>query len=210
METRISRRDFLSITGICAAGLFSASVLGGCSTQSVPATSDNADTNASSSEETTQPASASVAVICFSATGNTMAQAETIAERLGVAVDEIVPEEPYSSADLDYNEDNTRANLEAQNPSARPAIGSARTDLSGVDTIYLGYPIWWGDAAPIIRTYVESVDLTGKKVVPFCTSGSSGISASVATLESLANGGEWTAGLRLAGSDSQIDELLAQ
>lgn len=138
-----------------------------------------------------------------------MAEAEKIARQLGVTVNEIVPAQPYTSADLDYNSD-CRANIECNDPSARPAIASARADFTDVDTVYIGYPIWWGDAAPIMRTYIESIDLEGKKVVPFCTSGGSGIATSVSTLQSLSKGGNWTGGLRLAGSDAQIEQLLAQ
>lgn len=224
MKNYVTRRGFVSILGVGAASLFSAMMLGGCdgkdksgnsgSEQNVEA-SDNANVvTANSPEDTTQQAADAAtggvsAVVCFSATGTTMAEAEKIAKQLGAAVDEIVPAEPYTDADLDYNSD-CRANVECNDPNARPAIVSARTNLDGIDTVYIGYPIWWGDAAPIMRTYIESIDLEGKRVVPFCTSGGSGISSSVSTLQSLSNGGNWTSGLRLTGSDAQIEQLLAR
>lgn len=129
---------------------------------------------------------------------------------MGVAAQEIVPAEAYSAADLNYNVDGCRANNESNDKSARPAIGSARTDLTGVDTLYLGYPIWWGDAAAIMRTYVESVGLAGKTVVPFCTSGGSGIGQSVSTLQGLANGGSWQQGMRFdaGASESEVARLI--
>lgn len=216
----------MSVAGAAAMGLIASASLAGCAGRGEEPSASSSSSSSGAASSSSSPSSASSsaasaaavattgngtsAVVCFSATGTTMAEAEKIAEQLGVSVDEIVPAEPYTAADLNYSVDDCRANIESRDSASRPAIASARTDLSGVDTVYIGYPIWWGDAAPIMRTYIESVDLEGKKVVPFCTSGGSGIASSVTTLESLANGGDWTSGLRLTGSDAQVEQLLAQ
>ncbi len=131
-------------------------------------------------------------------------------DKTGAALFEIEPEEPYTDADLDYNNDSCRANQEQNDPNARPAIAGDTLDLSGYDTIYLGYPIWWGDAPMIIRTFCDAYDLSGKTIAPFCTSGGSGISQSVSTLESLEPDATITDGLRTspASADSDLDSWL--
>ena len=126
----------------------------------------------------------SVLVACFSGTGKTWAVAELIAGATGAELYEIVPETPYTEADLDHS-DGSRANQEQGDPEARPAISGAVEDMEAYDTIYLGYPIWFGDAPRIISTFLESYDLSGKTIVPFCTSGSTDISGSVKNLRKL-------------------------
>lgn len=167
-------------------------------------------TNESAAQESAGVSESSAAVIYFSATGNTEQVAQTLADKTGAALFEIVPEEPYTDADLDYNNDSCRANQEQNDPNARPAIAGDPLDLSGYDTIYLGYPIWWGDAPMIIHTFCESYDLSGKTIAPFCTSGGSGISQSLSTLETLAPDATITDGLRTspASADSDLDSWL--
>lgn len=158
-------------------------------------------------EKTTQSADTNVLVAYFSATGNTKTVAEQIADVTGGELYEIEPAEPYTSKDLDYNNDDCRANLEMNDDTARPEIAGAIENIEQYDTIYLGYPIWWGNAPRIMNTFVETYDLRGKTVVPFCTSGGSGISTSVDTLQKLAGDGiTWMEGQRF-DRDISADEI---
>lgn len=118
-------------------------------------------------------------VVYFSATGNTDAVAKHLAEGLGADAIELQPAEPYTAADLNYSDSNCRANREMQDAAARPALSGDYSAVLGYDTIYLGYPIWWGTAPRIIRTFLDSYDLSGKRVYLFCTSGSSGVATSM-------------------------------
>ncbi len=158
-------------------------------------------------EKTTQAADTNVLVAYFSATGNTKTVAEQIADVTGGELYEIEPAEPYTSEDLDYNNDDCRANLEMNDDTVRPEIAGAIENIEQYDTIYLGYPIWWGNAPRIMNTFVETYDLSGKTVVPFCTSGGSGISTSVDTLQELAGDGiTWMEGQRF-DRDVSADEI---
>ena len=144
-----------------------------------------------------------VLVAYFSATGNT----ENIAEHLQAILDadlyEIVPEVPYTSEDLNYSSDDCRANQEQNDPDARPAIDGSVDNMEDYEVIFLGYPIWWGDAPKIISTFLESYDFTGKTIVPFCTSGSSGIGSSARDVADLAPSAQWLDGQRFSGSASR-------
>ena len=133
--------------------------------------------------------------------GNTRTAAERIRDLTGADLIELVPEQPYTSQDLDYNDESCRANQEQKDPAARPRIAGQPLDLSQYGTIYLGYPIWQGTAPRIINTFLDSYDLTGKTIRPFCTSGSSGIETSVADIRAAAPGVDVTAGLRIADPD---------
>ena len=143
-----------------------------------------------------------VLIAYFSATNNT----EGIANHLDAILDadlyEITPETPYSAADLDYNAD-CRANREQNDASARPAISGSVENVEQYDVIFLGYPIWWGQAPKIISTFLESYDLSGKTIVPFCTSGSSGIGSSATNLHALTSGATWMDGQRFSGGASR-------
>ena len=162
---------------------------------------------------TPEPAAGTL-VAYFSATGNTQGVARHIQAVTGGDLFEIVPEMPYTAADLDYNSD-CRANREQNDDSARPAIAqdSVVENMADYDVIFLGYPIWWGQAPKIIYTFLESYDLTGKTIVPFCTSGSSDIGASDDNLHPSAEGASWLDGRRFsAGADqasvqSWVDDL---
>ena len=116
-------------------------------------------------------------VLYFSATGTTKKIAERIASKLGSELIEIIPKVAYTSDDLNYNSD-CRANREQNDSNARPEIKNT-IDISKYDVIYLGYPIWWGTNPKIILTLLDNYDFTGKTIIPFCTSGSTGISGSV-------------------------------
>ena len=145
----------------------------------------------------------STLVAYFSATGNT----EGVAERLQTALDadlsEIVPEVAYTSEDLNYSSADCRANREQNDPDARPAIDGSVENMDSYDVIFLGYPIWWGEAPKILSTFLESYDFTGKTIVPFCTSGSSGIGSSAEHLAGLAGSSTWLEGARFAPGASQ-------
>ena len=141
-----------------------------------------------------------ILVAYFSATGNTKRVAEKIAELTSADLYEIVPLNPYSDADLNWNDTNSRSTKEMDDKNVRPEIGSNDIDLTNYTTIYLGYPIWWGDAPRIMSTFVEKYNFDGKKVIPFCTSGGSSIGRSGSNLASLAKTGNWSNGERLNSS----------
>ena len=141
-----------------------------------------------------------ILVAYFSATGTTKRVAEKIAELTGADIYEIEPASPYSSADLNWNDRNSRSTKEMDDESVRPEIGSPDIDLTNYTTIYLGYPIWWGDAPRIMSTFVEKYSFDGKKVIPFCTSGGSAIGRSGSNLAALAGGGNFVNGERLNSS----------
>ena len=141
-----------------------------------------------------------ILVAYFSATGTTKRVAEKIAELTGADIYEIVPANPYSDADLNWHDNNSRTTIEMNDPNVRPEIGSIDISLDQYKIIYLGYPIWWGDAPRIMATFVEKYDFNGKKVIPFCTSGGSGIGRSGSNLGTLAGGGNFVTGERLNSS----------
>ena len=144
-----------------------------------------------------------VLVAYFSATGTTKGVAEHIANGLNADIYEIVPEDPYTDADLNYNDNNSRTTIEMNDLNARPAISGSVENMEQYDIIFVGYPIWWGEAPRIVSTFMESYDFSGKTIVPFCTSGGSGIGSSASNLERLTSGATWLDGRRLNGSDSQ-------
>ena len=142
-----------------------------------------------------------ILVAYFSATGTT--KATYIAQDLKADIFEIVPEVPYTSNDLNYGNDNSRTSKEMNDNSARPAIKNSVQNFEQYDVIFLGYPIWWGNAPKIMSTFVESYDFKGKTVIPFVTSGSSGIGSSAKTLETLTKGATWEAGQRFGSGTSK-------
>ena len=164
--------------------------------------SENTDTNAASGQNTI--------VVYFSATGTTKGVAERIAGVTNADIFELVPAEPYSDADLDWNDRNSRTTIEMNDPNVRPAIANDTVDLDGYTTVYIGYPIWWGDAPRMMSTFVEAHSFDGKTVIPFCTSGSSPIGRSGENLASQAGSGNWLEGGRLdAGiSESEIQDWI--
>ena len=149
-------------------------------------------------------------VIYFSQTGTTKGVAEKIANITGGDLYEIIAAEPYVEADLNYNNDNCRATKEQNDKSVRPEIANDTVNLDDYSTIYIGYPIWWGQAPRIMDTFVESHSFDGKKVIPFCTSGSSDIADSDNYLAELAKSGDWLEGKRFgaSASESEIEEWI--
>lgn len=146
----------------------------------------------------------SVLVAYFSCTSTTEGIAEDIADIMGASTFRIEAEVPYSAADLNYNSD-CRANREQNNPQARPAIKGMPDGLDRYDVVFLGYPIWWGEAPRIISTFLESGDFKGKTIVPFCTSHSSGLGSSDRNLHSLAPDAVWIPGRRFAGNTAKTE-----
>lgn len=149
-------------------------------------------------------------VVYFSATGNTKTLAEKIAALSGSDIYEIVPEIPYTSADLNYNDSSSRATREQNDASARPAISGSVENIESYDTVFIGYPIWWGTMPKIINTFLESYDFSRKTIMPFCTSGSTGISSSVSAIRNTCLNSVVTAGFRGTSSttDTQIQNWL--
>lgn len=143
-----------------------------------------------------------VLISYFSATNNTENIANHLKDILNADLYEITPETPYTAADLNYNTD-CRANREQNDASARPTISVGVDNMEQYDVVFLGYPIWWGQAPKIISTFLESYDFSGKTIVPFCTSGSSGIGSSAANLQPLASAAAWLDGQRFSGSASR-------
>ena len=114
-------------------------------------------------------------VAYFSASGVTAKVAETLSEAIGADLYEIEPKVPYTKADLDWMDKQSRSTIEMNDPASRPAIAIKRDNMDDYDTIFIGFPIWWYVAPHIINTFLESYDLTGKTIIPFATSGGSGM-----------------------------------
>lgn len=142
-------------------------------------------------------------VAYFSCTGNTEGVANRIAEQTGADIYVIAPEVPYTADDLDYRNSSSRSSKEHADRSARPAIGGDMANIDEYDVIFVGYPIWWGDMPRIMLTFLESYDFSGKTVIPFCTSGSSGIGATTDTISSLLPSADVTDGLSI--TSRQLD-----
>ncbi len=170
-----------------------------------------ADGESAESGEAAEGEGGKTLVVYFSVTGNTEGIAKKIASATGADKYQIIPAEEYTDADLNYNDNTTRATVEQKDPSARPEIGSDPVSLEGYTTIYIGYPIWWGQEPRIMDTFVESYDFTGITLIPFCTSGSSGIGQSSSNLEANAGTGTWLEGKRFAAgaSDAEIEDWIA-
>ena len=154
-------------------------------------------------EETTE---GSVLVAYFSATGNTEGIAQHLQNILDADLYEIVPEMPYTDEDLNYNNDSCRANQEQNDSAARPGITGTLENPEDYDVVFLGYPIWWGQAPKVMYTFLENCDFGDAAIVPFCTSGSSGIGSSADGLQELTANAQWLDGQRFSGGASQ-DEV---
>ena len=161
------------------------------------------DPDAVSGATTKTNGESKVLVAYFSCTGSTESIADHIGDALGVTPYRITPEVPYTSDDLNYNDSTTRATREQNDPDARPAIAGTVENMADYDVIFLGYPIWWGQAPKIMYTFVESYDLSGKTIVPFCTSGSSPIGSRAANLSRSASDAAWLAGNRFSAGASR-------
>lgn len=215
MKNKISRRQFLQVAGASAAALLLASCSGNSvssvsssSVASSAASSVAASSAAASSEATsTVTTTGKTLVVYFSATGTTQSVAQTIADTVGADLFEVVPSDPYTSDDLNWTNNDSRVSREHNDEGLR-AVALESTDVDGwddYDTVFIGYPIWWGIAAWPMSSFVAVNDFTGKNVVPFCTSLSSGIGQSGKLLAELADAGTWLDGQRFSHSSSEAD-----
>ncbi len=176
--------------------------------ESSAATTEEDSTEASSEAETDGDGTeGKTLVVYFSATGNTERVAEVIAETTGGELFELEPVDPYTDEDLNYNDDNSRVSQEYADESLRNVelVADTVDDWQDVERVYIGYPVWWGIAAWPVNTFVEANDFTGKTVVPFCTSASSGLGDSGELLAELAGTGDWQDGMRFRSSVSDED-----
>lgn len=148
------------------------------------------------------------AVIYFSVTGNTKEVAGYIKDATNADIFEIIPQEKYTDEDIDYSNDNSRANREQNSDDdARPEI-SNDIDTTSYDTIFLGYPIWWGTVPKIIYTFLDNNDLSGKTVIPFCTSGGSGIKRSMNDLKEYNSNINWIDGKKLNTNKDEVEDWI--
>ena len=151
-----------------------------------------------------------VLVVYFSATGTTRQVAKQIAKIADADICEIIPTKPYSSADLDWTNKQSRSSVEMNNLKARPAIKPFSVDMSKYDFVFLGYPIWWDLAPRTVNTFIETTNLAGKTVIPFATSGGSSIGNSVAVLKQLYPNIKWQTGKLLNRvSEKEIEAWVA-
>ena len=151
-----------------------------------------------------------VLVSYFSTSGATKKVAAKIADAVEADLYEIKPEVEYTKADLNWMNKNSRSSVEMNNKSLRPAIITGDVELSGYDTVYLGFPIWWYVAPTLINTFLEAYDFTGKKIVLFATSGSSGFGNTLAELQPSAPNAEFTETKVLSGiiTKAKLKELI--
>ena len=215
MKNKISRRQFLQVAGASAAALLLASCSGNSasSVSSSSAASSAASSVAASSAAASSEAASTVTttgktlVVYFSATGTTEGVAQAIADTVGADLFKVVPSDPYTSDDLNWTNNDSRVSREHNDEGLR-AVALESTDVDGwddYDTVFIGYPIWWGIAAWPMSSFVAVNDFTGKTVIPFCTSVSSGIGQSGELLAELAGTGSWLAGQRFSRGSSEAD-----
>ena len=211
----LQKRKWLALA---LAGALSLSMLAGCTETQAPVLSasspapSSADTNPdvpapdTSGDESTAGAG-NVLVVYYSASGNTEAVANYIAEAAGGDLFEITPAEPYTDEDLNWTDENSRVTREHEDESLRDVALTATEveNWDSYDTVFIGYPIWWGIAAWPVDSFVEANDFTGKTVIPFCTSSSSGLGESGALLAELAGSGDWQDGERFRSGAAQSD-----
>ena len=219
----MKKRGFLLMT-VC---ILIASMLAGCGagsgqnenqTQSdTGAVSENESSAATTEEDSTEASSETetdgdgvqgkTLVVYFSATGNTERVAEVIADTAGGELFELEPVDPYTDEDLNYSDDNSRVSQEYADEGLRNVelVADTVDGWQDVERVYIGYPIWWGNAAWPVNTFVEANDFTGKTVIPFCTSASSGLGDSGELLAELAGTGDWQEGMRFSSGVSDED-----
>lgn len=176
--------------------------------QSTTEPSESSSTAPAESEPETQPETGKTLVVYYSASGNTERVAKDIAEAAGADLFEIVPTEVYTSDDLDWTNPDSRVSREHDDESLRdvPLTTTEVPDWDSYDTVFIGYPIWWGIAAWPVDTFVKNNDFTGKTVIPFATSSSSGMGQSGSLLADMAGTGEWQEGQRFSSGVSS-DEV---
>ena len=142
-------------------------------------------------------------VAYFSASGVTASVAEKLSRAIGADLYEIAPEVPYTDADLNWMDKKSRSSVEMEDRSSRPAIGTQVENMDQYDTIFVGFPIWWYREPSIIDTFMEAYDFTGKTVIPFATSGGSGLGDSAKNMQALVPGARVTDGEKFSRSVSE-------
>lgn len=162
---------------------------------------ENNNQDKNQDQNTTQTSNANIAILYFSCTSHTKHVATLMAEYYHIPTFEIEAKIPYTGADLNYGDTSSRTSIEQNDDSARPEI-KHEIDISNYEYIFLGYPIWWGQAPKIMYTFVESHDLTNKIIIPFCTSASSGLGTSASNL-SKNQTGTWLVGKRFSTNESK-------
>lgn len=180
---------------------------GGSSSGSNSAEPSGAESSQPAGQEESGTGTGSTLVVYFSATGNTQEAANYIAQLTGGDLFELVPSEPYTDEDLNWTNDNSRVSQEYYDETLRDVELTADTveNWDSYDTVFIGYPIWWGIAAWPVNTFVKANDFTGETVIPFCTSTSSGLGQSGELLAELAGTGDWQEGMRFRSSVSEAD-----
>lgn len=224
---------FIFLIGVSAVSLLAGCSSGSSSQESASEDTAQADTQEEASEETDQSdtqeaasedteeaageegqetessgtADGNVLVVYYSATGNTEGVANTIADITGGDLFELKPVEPYTDEDLNYSDENSRVSREHEDESLRNVELTSTTvdNWDSYDTVFIGYPIWWGIAAWPVDSFVENNDFTGKTVIPFCTSASSDIGDSGQLLADMAGTGDWQDGMRFRSSADEAD-----
>ena len=169
--------------------------------------SESSSTAPAESEPETQPETGKTLVVYYSASGNTERVAKDIAEAAGADLFEIVPAELYTSDDLNWTNPDSRVSREHDDESLRdvPLTTTEVSDWDSYDTVFIGYPIWWGIAAWPVDTFVKNNDFNGKTVIPFATSSSSGMGQSGSLLADMAGTGDWQEGQRFSSGVSSDD-----
>lgn len=172
-----------------------------------PTEDDNKQNDDIDNDNTTTPSNGKTLVVYYSASGSTKKVADQIAKNLNAALFEIEPVDAYTSADLDWTDDNSRVTKEHNDESLRDIIlkNTKVENWNNYDTVLIGYPIWWGIAAWPVDTFVKANDFNGKTVIPFCTSASSGLGQSGDLLKQEAKGGNWKEGHRFSSGASNYD-----
>lgn len=191
----------LAVAGLCMASIAGFTACGS-EDQSKPAPAAAVKTEAK-----TPSGDGKTLVVYFSATGNTEKLAQVIGNETKGMLYAITPEKPYTDADLNYMNKESRSSKEHDDPSIRPAVSGDVDHWDSYSTVYLGSPIWWGEAPNIVYTFVENHDFTGKKVIPFCTSASSGVGKSADHLKEAARTGDWMGGTRFSGGFNEKDVI---
>lgn len=213
-DASISRRSFIAGTFALVAGLGLSACATGRASQSSAIPSDAASGSGAASGDTSSTAAASgasgshkVLVAYYSAQGHTRSVAERVAQDLGADIFEIVPQNPYSDDDLNWTNDSSRVTREYRDESLRdaPLVNATPDGWDGYDTVLMGYPIWWMDYAWAAAHFASDNNFTGKTVIPFCTSMSSGIGSSGRNLAVLAGTGSWQDGQRFGENASESD-----
>lgn len=149
-------------------------------------------------------------IVYFTHSGNTELAAKKLAEVTGSDIVRILPAEPYTAADVDWVNEQSRCTQEHLNQTLRPAIQPLNVDFSQYDTVFIGFPIWWHEEPAVIRTFLDNTNLKGKELYPFCTSYESPMSEADATLQKGYPNLKWHTGLRLPASAEQIKEWIAK